>query len=168
MLTNPSNVGSGRRTFTAPANAQLDADTDYFVVFESRVGGGSGTYEVKHTDSSDQTGRSGWSIANWRREWTANHPSWYSNSDSLKIAIKGRVTNNSGPTGSLTISGLPQVGAVLTARTDSISDADGLTSPGWSDQWIRVDGGTERNILHATNGRYALREADLGKTIKVR
>ncbi len=78
-------------------------------------------------------------------------------------------TNTADPTGLPTITGLPQVNAIVSAGTGGISDADGLTSPGWSYQWIRVDDGTETDLLgQTTNRTYQLGASDLGKTIKVR
>ena len=41
--------------------------------------------------------------------------------------------------GDVTITGAAQVGSTLTADTSTIDDTDGLTTPGYSHQWIRVD-----------------------------
>ena len=46
-------------------------------------------------------------------------------------------------------------------------DADGLTSPTYTYQWIRVDG-TEADIAAANSSTYILVAADLGTTLKVR
>ena len=78
------------------------------------------------------------------------------------------VQSNSAATGAPTISGTAQVGQTLTASTSGISDADGLTNPGFSYQWISVDGTTDTAIQGATNSTYILAEADEGKAIKVR
>ena len=43
--------------------------------------------------------------------------------------------------GDPTISGTPMVGQTLTADTSGITDADGLTTPGWTYQWVRVSAG---------------------------
>ena len=74
---------------------------------------------------------------------------------------------NAPATGEPTISGITQVGETLTAVTSLIMDANGLTSPGYTYQWIRVDG-TDINIPRATNTTYTLGDADNGKPIKVR
>ena len=47
---------------------------------------------------------------------------------------------NTAATGAPTITGTAQVGQTLTASTTGIMDADGLTSPTYTYQWIRVDG----------------------------
>ena len=70
-------------------------------------------------------------------------------------------------TGAPTITGTAQVGETLTASTTGIADADGLTSPTYAYQWIRVDG-TEADIAAANSSTYTLVDADLGKTLKVR
>ena len=57
---------------------------------------------------------------------------------------------NAPATGEPTISGITQVGETLTADPSLIMDANGLTSPGYTYQWIRVDG-TDINIPRATN-----------------
>ena len=51
----------------------------------------------------------------------------------------GTSASNSPATGAPTITGTAQVGETLTAVTDGIADADGLTSPGYSYQWIAAN-----------------------------
>ena len=58
-------------------------------------------------------------------------------------------------------------GQTLTAVTTGIMDANGLTSPTYTYQWIRVDG-TEADIAAANSSTYILVAADLGTTLKVR
>ena len=75
------------------------------------------------------------------------------------------VTNvNEDPTGAPEISGTVQVGETLTASTTNIADPDGLTNPGYTYQWIRVN----TNIGGATSSTYMLVTADKDKKIKVR
>ena len=74
---------------------------------------------------------------------------------------------NTAATGAPTITGTAQVGQTLTAVTTGIMDADGLTSPTYTYQWIRVDG-TEADIAAANSSTYILGDADLGTTLKVR
>ena len=70
--------------------------------------------------------------------------------------------------GAPTITGTAQVGQTLTAVTTGITDADGLTSPTYTYQWIRVDGTDEEDISGENSSTYTLVDADLGKTIKVK
>ena len=74
---------------------------------------------------------------------------------------------NTAATGAPTITGTAQVGETLTASTTGIADADGLTSPTYTYQWIRVDG-TEADIAGENSSTYPLVDADLGTTLKVR
>ena len=60
------------------------------------------------------------------------------------------------------------MGKTLTAVTTGITDADGLTSPTYTYQWIRVDGTDEEDISGENSSTYTLVDADLGKTIKVK
>ena len=77
--------------------------------------------------------------------------------------------NDTAPaTGAPTITGTAQVGQTLTAVTTGIMDADGLTSPTYTYQWIRVDGTDEADIASANSSTYILGDADLGTTLKVR
>ena len=76
-------------------------------------------------------------------------------------------TPNTAATGAPTITGTAEVGETLTASTTGIADANGLTSPTYTYQWIRVDG-TEADIASANSSTYILGDADLGKTLKVR
>ena len=83
----------------------------------------------------------------------------------VKLTAPG--TPNTAAMGAPTITGTAQVGQTLTAVTTGITDADGLTSPTYTYQWIRVDG-TEADISGENSSTYTLVDADLGKTIKVR
>ena len=80
--------------------------------------------------------------------------------------VKG-AAGNTAPTGAPTITGTAEVGETLTAVTTGIADADGLTSPTYTYQWIRVDG-TEADIAAENSSTYTLVDADLGTTLKVR
>ena len=85
-------------------------------------------------------------------------------------AFSGQKVNgaagNTAPTGAPTITGTAQVGETLTASTTGIADANGLTSPTYTYQWIRVDG-TEADIAGENSSTYTLVDADLGTTLKV-
>ena len=86
-----------------------------------------------------------------------------------QFSVTSTVTvRNSPATGQPTISGTAQVGETLTAETDGIEDADGLTNVSFSYQWIRSDGRTDTNIAGQTTSTYTLVSADEGQTIKAR
>ena len=84
----------------------------------------------------------------------------------VKLTAPG--TTNTAAMGAPTITGTAQVGKTLTAVTTGITDADGLTSPTYTYQWIRVDGTDEEDISGENSSTYTLVDADLGKTIKVK
>ena len=77
-------------------------------------------------------------------------------------------STNTAAMGAPTITGTAQVGQTLTAATTGITDADGLTSPTYTYQWIRVDGTDEEDISGENSSTYTLVDADLGTTLKVR
>ena len=89
-----------------------------------------------------------------------NYP-YYALSGVFVVAVANNL-----PTGAPTISGTPRVGQELTADTSAIMDADGLTTPGYSYQWVRVDGESETDI-GTDSSTYTLLEADADKQIRV-
>ena len=92
-----------------------------------------------------------------------------SNPETLTSVPTAAVTaaGNTAATGAPTVTGTAQVDQTLTAVTTGITDADGLTSPTYTYQWIRVNG-TDADIAGATSSTYTLVAADEGKTIKVK
>ena len=167
----PANFPAGETTvtFTAPPNTMLAADTPYAIV----LGLVGATRNIRTTRSdADNAGTSGWSIGNNHHFYSASAMAWRSsgNPRAAKIAIRGTAVGggtNTAPMGAPTITGTAQVGETLTAVTTGITDADGLTSPTYTYQWIRVDG-AEADISGANSNTYTLDAADLGKTIKVK
>ena len=92
----------------------------------------------------------------------ANNPETLTSAATAPVAAAA----NTPATGAPTITGTAQVGQTLTASTTGIADADGLTSPGYTYQWIRVNG-TEADIAGENSSTYTLVAADQGTTIKV-
>ena len=93
-----------------------------------------------------------------------------SNAETLTSAATAAVAAapNTPATGAPTITGTAQVGQTLTAVTTAIMDANGLTTPSYTYQWIRVaTDNTETNISGATASTYTLVAADQGTTVKV-
>ena len=73
---------------------------------------------------------------------------------------------NTAATGAPTITGLPRVGAELTADTSAIMDADGTAMATFVYQWVRVDGMTDTNI-GTDSSTYTLTDDDAGKQVRV-
>ena len=75
---------------------------------------------------------------------------------------------NTPATGLPVIRGKPQVGWTLWAYTSGIADADGLSDPTFTYQWLSNDGDTDTVITDATNLSYVIGAAAEDKTLKVR
>ena len=88
------------------------------------------------------------------------------NEESLTSGATAEVTAkpNTPAMGAPTIDGTAQVGETLTALTNGITDADGLTNVTFSYQWLADDS----DIGGETASTYALSDADVGKAISVR
>ena len=86
----------------------------------------------------------------------------------ITIRVIDEDTVNNLPTGAPTISGRAQEGRTLTADTDSIRDADGLTEVAYSYQWLRVSDSNDEVIARATNMSYGVTATDVGSQLKVR
>ena len=88
----------------------------------------------------------------------------------LVFAVPSEAQTNTAPTGKPTIDGTPHAGEILTASVSGIADANGLTNPGYTYQWIRVlrqSGGTS-NIAGATASTYTLTADDVTHRVRVR
>ena len=72
-------------------------------------------------------------------------------------------------TGTITVTGTPQVGEPLTATDSGVEDADGLPAQEeWSYQWQSSTNGTEWNdIAGATSKKYSPGNEDAGRLLKV-
>ena len=94
VLTNPATLNDDAiNTFRAPANATLEEDTNYFVVFEALGSGSNLRYDLKGTVSANEDSgtASGWSIADTSRERATNSGNWSSVFARLKIAVRGTI-----------------------------------------------------------------------------
>ena len=87
-------------------------------------------------------------------------------SNSPSATVSG--PSNTAATGAPAITGEARAGETLTATTDGIADADGLSGATFAFQWVSVDGGEEADIASATGASYVLADADVGATIKDR
>ena len=99
-----------------------------------------------------------------------NDPTGISNGDATPATINftGTITDNDSADDSASgkpgITGAAQVGMTLTAGTANIMDTDGLTTPGYTYQWLRAGS----NISGATSSTYTLTSSDYGETIQVK
>ena len=92
VLTNPATLNDDAiNAFRAPANATLEKDTNYFVVFEELGSGSNVGYDLEVTASNAQDSgqASGWNIANSSRQRSTTTLTWSDLAGKLKIAVKG-------------------------------------------------------------------------------
>ena len=170
-LTNPDSLTAGTEAlFTAPANANLDPDKEFFVVVEP-TGGFSNTWMTATSDAEDSGATTGWSILNVHHFRAGSAGSW-NNGTGAPLAMAVYPPRSPNAVGNPTISGTAQVGQTLMAEIGTIADADGLTDSTFPDdysfQWVRVDGAAETDISEATEGTYDPVADDVGKTLKVK
>ena len=123
-LDNPSSFLDNplTNTFTAPAGANLERESDYFVVFEATAG----NYLVLRKDSVDEDagGADGWSIHD-KAHYKVGSANWTPASVPFRLEIRGIILPNTPAGGEAAISGRKTVGQVLTADTSGITDANG-------------------------------------------
>ena len=87
-LNRPASQSTGRQVYSAPAGAILEGGNNYFVMLARAQNNGNSSI-VQGTNENVQTGETGWSIANVRRERTVS--TWSDNTHALKIRIRGSV-----------------------------------------------------------------------------
>ena len=168
-LTTSQAVAVDETTYTAPMDTPLGRSTTYGVFVEG--GGNAVRWSLGTTGDEDATPAAGWSIGDQvaTRAHDAIAGFTVGSDGPGLIKVNGTAKSGTAPTGAPTITGTAQVGQTLTAVTTAIMDGDGLTTPGYTYQWIRVaTDNTETNIAMATASTYTLVTDDLGTTIKVK
>ena len=92
VLTNPATLNDDAiNTFRAPANATLEKDTNYFVVFEEAGSGSNVGYDLEVTASNaeDSGKASEWNIADSSRQRSTTTTTWSDLAGKVKIAVRG-------------------------------------------------------------------------------
>ena len=99
-LANPSNIGTGLQTFTAPFGARLDANSQYFVHVAYSGNGTIPRWNLTTNDAEDSGAATGWSIADQRHtRQSGGTGSWTSHTDSMKIMVFGYALVPAAPSG---------------------------------------------------------------------
>ena len=150
-LTAVSGGGATAEDYTAPAG----------VTFTS---GGALTQTVTVTAAKDDVAETGESVVLGFGELPEGIEAGATTS--ATVALEDAV--NASPTGLPVITGTPRVGEGLTASTDGIADADGLTGATYAYQWLANDGTEDTEIEGATGTTHEVAPAQVGKTLKVR
>ena len=151
------------QTLTADTSVIADADGLDNVSYSYQwIAGGSdidGSTGSTHTLTTTQQGQT----IQVRVSFTDDR----NNAETLTSEATGAVAAapNRPATGLPIISGTAQVGQTLTADTNGIADADGLTNVAYSYQWLSS---RDTEIGGATDYTYTLQASDEGKTSKVR
>ncbi len=84
-LTNPATVGTGIQRFTAPADAQLVANTNYFLHLTFSGSGTTPRLLTTESDTLDSGTATGWSMDDFR--YYSSGANWFAHTDALKISI---------------------------------------------------------------------------------
>ena len=84
------------------------------------------------------------------------------------LLLRDDETPNTLAMGEPTVTGLAQVGRLLTADTAEITDGDGLEDVVYAYQWVRRDGTEEVDIAEATAASYRPVAVDVGRMLLVR
>ena len=164
---------SGVHTFDAPVTdpcPTLAASTTYFAVIDRvRVTTDVISLEVTTSSNEDSGGAAGWSI--WDdRHYYLYDGNWYTSYTQTVqahlVVVNGVARVNTLATGAPTITGTPRVGEELTADTSAIADDDGITTPNFTHQWVRVDVDDETDI-GTDASTYTLTDDDADQQIKV-
>ena len=139
----------GERGLTL-ADGELESDGDWF--FE----GGALT--------SDSLGQPFTDLVLLHAEYSNDNVVRQPTEAGTEIAVRLSRDPGTAATGKPTIDGPAQVGMTLTAATDDIMDADGLTNPTFTYQW--ASGSTD--ITGETGSTYVPTSSDVGNRIRVR
>ena len=84
------------------------------------------------------------------------------------LLLRDNEVPNTTADGNPAVTGLAQVGRLLTADTSGITDADGLGNVVYEYQWVRRDGTEEVDIAGATAASYRPVGVDVGRMLLVR
>ena len=172
----PTDLSSGVLTFTAPADAKLEPNTNYSIVISPGSSHPQGYLRYTGTNSDDEDpGRNpGWGISPHLYAISANF-NWRPNtaSDAARIAVNATPIYDAG--GLPSITGTPHVGETLSVTTTDITDAEGTTKAENADagyaytyQWFQMNDCRDTAIPGANSSTYTLADDDAGKVVKVR
>ena len=140
---------NGLNTFTAPSNAVLDPDTDYFVVFENAgtQATKAGTYSAynigKVLGGGEGLGASGWSLGDNEHTKDTSTSSWATPGASLRRPVRMKIEGTAGGLANTTAPTLDSAtvdGTSLVPKYDENLDED--PEPATSDYSVSVAGGT--------------------------
>ena len=140
---------NGLNSFTAPSNAVLDPDTDYFVVFENTgtqatVAETYSAYNIgKVLLGAEGLGASGWSLGDTEHRKNTPTSSWTTPSDSLQRPVRMKIEGTEGGIADTTAPSLSTATVDGTSLVLTYNEAlDAGSEPATSAYSVSVAGGT--------------------------
>ena len=123
-MTNPSSIGVGANTFTAPAATTLTAGTDYAVL----VTGTAQDMRRSASDDEDSGSAAGWHI--WDGVYYRSSGAWNGSTNVLKIRVNGTVIGSTAPRNSAPVPDRKQAASNILAAVASRTVAGALDNIG--------------------------------------
>ena len=170
-FTSPASLTADAfNTFTAPSGIRLAPATTYWVVINEGIPTARQP-ELQSISGDGQTGEAGFTIGNDRhhqehRQRPVDHQQLVAAHHRRGGRAPGGQRHGHGDR-----RGTAEVGETLTATVAGVTDPDGLTSPTYTHQWLRVDDDGSSNpfdIPGATSNTHTLTADDAGHKIRVR
>ena len=164
LIGGNSGVTSGLNNFRARGEILLAANTTYFVVVQGSVA--SSTFLTTAADAEDDNSAAGWSIGNNRLHRTADNVAWATQSNAMKLVIRGTPLTAGSPdaprnltaqagNGQVTLQWMAPKwngGSTITGYQYRQSTDGGDNWGSWTDITDSDDSTTEHTVESLTNG----------------
>ncbi|MDE0507390.1 MAG: Ig-like domain-containing protein, partial [Gammaproteobacteria bacterium] len=123
-LTNPSTVTAGLNEFSAPADATLEADTDYWVILSAP--GNPVTWRITTSTNLDAGAAAGWQISNGNAEIVFGKTTVRTDG-SYQLQVKGAAISSDTVAPTVEIGGLSGTSGAVTVTISFSEDVTGFT-----------------------------------------
>ncbi len=177
-LTNPSNVGTGLQTFTAPGGARLKRDTQYFVHMTFDGSGTRPRWNLTTDDNEDSGKAIGWSIGDHRYTRRSDGTGgWEGDGGVYSTSIQIRVQGNTLAPAAPNLSATPGETQVALTWDDPANNTitkyqyRWKTGDGAYGNWTDIDGSdastdsyTVTGLTSGTAYTFAVRAKNVGGT----
>ena len=177
-LTNPSNVGTGLQTFTAPGGARLNRDTQYFVHMTFDGSGTRPRWNLTANDNEDSGKAIGWSIGDHRYTRRSDGTGgWEGDGGVYSTSIQIRVQGNTLAPAAPNLSAAPGETQVALTWDDPANNTitkyqyRRKTGDGAYGNWTDIDGSdastdsyTVTGLTSGTAYTFAVRAKNVGGT----
>ena len=177
-LTNPSNVGTGLQTFTAPGGARLNRDTQYFVHMTFDGSGTRPRWNLTANDNEDSGKAIGWSIGDHRYTRRSDGTGgWEGDGGVYSTSIQIRVQGNTLAPAAPNLSAAPGETQVALTWDDPANNTitkyqyRWKTGDGAYGNWTDIDGSdastdsyTVTGLTSGTAYTFAVRAKNVGGT----